>query len=76
MDIPEVILAVISLELILRQVTSSDVWWTAWGFEGGKGWEDRGGSASLKIGRIDRANGALDPSGIGSAVSGVNRWCC
>lgn len=76
MDIPEVVLAVISLELILRQVTSSNVWWTAGGFEGGKGWEDRRGSASLKTGRLDGSNGALGPSGIGSAMSGISRWRC
>lgn len=76
MDIPELVLAVISLQLILRQVTSSDVRWTAWRFERGKGWEDGRGSASLKSGRMDRSNGSLDPSVIGSAASGVNRWRC
>lgn len=70
MNIPDIILAIISLALVLCQVASRDVWWTAEGFESGKGWEGGRGSASLISGGMGRSKGASELFVIWRGVSG------
>lgn len=72
MDIPNIVLAIIPLQLVMCQITSSDIWWSTRGFKGGKGWEERRGGTSLEKRRLHRPKGTLIPFEIGSVMPGID----